>query len=104
MSLFLGLHIDSAIHLHNVLKLSYNEEKEKQYLFEEVHKRLVSNCQSFGYKFRAKTPKDGNCFFAAVCDQLHRLNMNKNDQLRADIVHHIQNRVAIDVSYSNIKC
>jgi hypothetical protein len=49
--------------------------------------RLHQNCERVNMSFHGATPRDGNCFYHAVSDQLflHRLPPRSADQLRNDL-------------------
>lgn len=85
--------------MHNSIAEAKLIEEDQQIIKE----RLSTNCQKLGFGFRDATPKDGNCFFHAISDQLHHLEISCIDHkvLRQDVVEYIKNRMEKDVCISN---
>jgi hypothetical protein len=65
--------------LERVLRLSKEEEHEKNLTKQRLHDRLRAD----GLRMRGEMPMDGNCFFHACCDQLSRFGIDHDHkQLR----------------------
>ena len=66
---------------------------------EVVHQQLEKNCKQAGVEIRHNTPKDGNCFFHAVSDQLQRLeNWHVTaEDLRGKVVGFMKNKPNLQV-------
>ena len=60
---------------------------------ENGHKVLMNNIRNFDLELRRNVPGDGNCLFAAVCDQLLRIHRRKR--------HIILRREVVDFMTSN---
>ena len=70
----------SATDLYHVLTISSDSK-------ENSHKVLMNNIRMFDLEVRRNVPGDGNCLFAAVCDQLQRVHRRKRHlTLRKEVV------------------
>ena len=64
----------------SVLTIAFTEDRNR--------KMLLKNCRKYDLEFREDTPRDGNCFFHAICDQFERLGMQRMSarDLRTSVV------------------
>ena len=81
----------------------YKEKQRLVFMECDAEKRLLANCQEAGLESRGKIPKDGNCFFHAVADQLSLVDGGGNpvptkaDQLRKDVIDYLRNNPIVQV-------
>eukprot|EP00731_Ephydatia_muelleri_P032369 Em0023g876a len=73
---------------------------------ENGHKVLMNNIRNFDLELRRNVPGDGNCLFAAVCDQLLRIHRRKRHIiLRREVVDFMtSNPYTFDSDRKRIKC
>ena len=65
--------------------------KERKSPYESLEDILKRNAQREGYQFGRDTPKDGNCMFHALADQLKRVKSHNitHINLRIELVQHL---------------